>query len=200
LSTIGEPPTPYIHYVCSQAPDPGESILARTPGDAALVLAAMRRELLTLEPNATVLENQTMTTQVSATLMPARLGAITVSVVGALAMILAAVGLYGAVAYSVGRRTREIGIRMALGASRGSVLKLIMRQGLAVAVVGIGAGAVLGLAAARIAASALYDVSFVDPIAWTVAPLVVIAVAAAANLAPAVRAARVNPSVAVRSE
>jgi len=160
----------------------------------------MRRELLTLEPNATVLENQTMTTQVSATLMPARLGAITVSVVGALAMILAAVGLYGAVAYSVGRRTREIGIRMALGASRGSVLALIMRQGLAVALVGVGAGAVFGLAAARLTASALYDVSFADPVAWTVAPLVVIAVAATANLAPAARAARVNPSVALRSE
>jgi hypothetical protein len=148
VNTIGEAATP-PSTAYTQAPASGQAILARTRGDAGALLGAMQEELRALEPNVVLLNNQKMETQVGTTLLPARLGAIGVSVVGMLAMLLAAVGLYGAVAYSVGRRTREIGIRMALGASRGAVLRLVMRQGLRVAAAGHVQGAVRARGCAR---------------------------------------------------
>ena len=118
---------------------------------------------------------------------------------GIVAMTLAAIGLYGVIAYSVARRTREIGIRMAFGAARASVLTLIMRQGLGVAVGGLVLGSALALVAARALAGVLYGVSAADPIAWGAAA-VLLAIAALANVIQASRAARIQPTVALRSE
>jgi macrolide transport system ATP-binding/permease protein len=200
VSTVGEGVTPYIHYAISQRPDTGEEIMARTPGDAGALLAAIRRELTALEPNVIFLDNQTMEAQVAATLLPARAGALGVSAVGVVAMLLAAVGLYGVIAYSVARRTREIGIRMALGAKPGAVVGLVMRHGLGIAAIGVGIGAVLALGAAKAVAGALYGVSFVDPVAWSAAIVTLLSVAALANLVPARRASVVDPSTALRAE
>ncbi len=200
VSTIGESPTPYIHYAYSQRPSAGETIMARTRGDAGALLAAMRREMLALEPNLVFLDNQTMTAQVDMTLMPARLGAASISVVGVVAMMLAAVGLYGVIAYSVARRTREIGIRMALGARAAAVVGLIMKQGLVLAAAGVAAGFLLSLGAAKAVAGALYGVSFMDPVTWIGTIVTLFAVAAIANLVPARRAAVIDPSSALRSE
>ncbi len=200
VSTVGEMSTPYINYAVSQRPDTGEEIVARTRGDAGAVLTAMRRELLALEPNAIFLDNETMDAQVAATLLPAKAGAISVSVVGVVAMLLASIGLYGVIAYSVARRTREIGIRMALGAQPSAVVGLVMRQGLTIAAVGVGVGAILALGAAKLVAGALYGVSFVDPLAWSAAIGSLLLVAALANLIPARRASIVDPSSALRAE
>ena len=200
VSTVGETSTPYIHYAVSQRPDAGESIVARTRVDAGALLNAMRRELLALEPNVLFIDDQTMETQVAATLLPAKAGAMGVSVVGAVAMLLASVGLYGVIAYAVARRTREIGIRMALGAKPGAVVGMVMRQGLGIAGVGVAAGALLALGAAKAVAGALYGVSFVDPVAWTASIATLFTVAALANLVPARRASAVDPSIALRSE
>jgi macrolide transport system ATP-binding/permease protein len=200
VSTVGEGTTPYIHYAVSQRPDNGEEIVARTSGDAGALLTAMRRELLAIEPNVIFLDNQTMDAQVAATLLPAKAGAISVSAVGVVAMLLASIGLYGVIAYSVARRTREIGIRMALGAQPSAVVGLVMKQGLGIAAVGVGIGTVLGLGAAKAMAGALYGVSFVDPIAWSAAIGLLFLVAALANLIPARRASIVDPSSALRSE
>jgi putative ABC transport system permease protein len=200
VSTVGETSTPYIHYAASQRPSSGEQIVARTGGDAGVLLAAMRRELTALEPNILFIDNQTMDAQVAATLLPARAGAISVSAVGVVAMVLASIGLYGVIAYSVARRTREIGIRMALGARPASVVGLVMKQGLALAAVGVAVGAVLALGAARAVAGALYGVSFVDPLAWSGAVMLLFTVSALANLVPARRASIVDPSGALRSE
>jgi len=200
VSTIGEVSTPYIHYAVSQHPDTDEEIMARTRGDAGAVLNAMRRELLEIDPNILFIDQQTMEAQVAATLLPARAGAISVSAVGAIAMLLAAIGLYGVIAYAVSRRTREIGIRMALGAKRGSVVALIVGDGMRLAAVGAGVGVLLALGAAKAIAGALYGVSFLDPIAWTAAVATLLAAAVAANLAPALRASRVSPSLALRSD
>jgi predicted permease len=200
VNTLGEPATPYIHYAAAQHPGRDSEIVVRTHADAAALLTAMRRELTTLEPHIVFLDSQTMEAQVGATLLPARAGAIGVGVVGIVAMLLAAIGLYGVIAYAVARRTREIGIRMALGAHPGSVLALIMRQGFGVAAAGLGAGALLALGAAKAVAGALYGVSAVDPIAWGAAIGVLLAASALANLVPARRAARVDPSSALRSE
>jgi predicted permease len=200
VSTVGEKPTPYVHYAYSQRPSAGEAIIARTRGDAGALLAAMRRELLALEPHLVFLDDQTMSAQVDMTLMPARLGAISISGVGVVAMVLAAVGLYGVIAYSVARRTREIGIRMALGARSSSVVGLIMKQGLGLAGVGVAAGLLLALGAARAVAGALYEIGAFDPVTWIAAIVTLFGVAALANAVPARRAATVDPSFALRSE
>jgi predicted permease len=200
VSTVGEISTPYIHYAVSQRPDAAEQILARTRGDAGVLLNAMRRELTALEPNVLFLDNQTMDAQVAATLLPAKAGAMSVSVVGVVAMALASIGLYGVIAYAVARRTREIGIRMALGAKPGTVIAMVMRQGLTIASAGVAIGALLGLGAAKAIAGALYGVSFVDPIAWTASIVTLFLVAAIANLVPARRASALDPSVALRSD
>jgi predicted permease len=200
VSTVGESNTPYIHYAVAQRPDPGEQILARARGDAGALVAAMRRELLALEPNVVFLDNQTMDAQVEATLLPAKAGALSVSVVGVVAMALASIGLYGVIAYAVARRTREIGIRMALGAKRGAVIGMVMRQGLSIAASGVAVGALLALGGAKAIAAALYGVSFLDPIAWSTSIATLLLVAAIANLVPARRAAAVDPAIALRAE
>ena len=119
-------------------------------------------------------------------------------------MILAAIGLYGVIAYSVARRTREIGLRVALGARPGSVVGLVMRQGLLVAaaglIVGCAATAVLVILGARMIAGVLYGVSAGDPLSWLGAAVLLLVVSAIANLVPAWRASRVDPSEALRSE
>ncbi|MBM3790597.1 MAG: ABC transporter permease [Acidobacteria bacterium] len=198
LRTIGEVPQPYIHFAQTQRPSPYQVLVARTWGDATRVLAEIRRELLTLEPNIAFLDNQTMEAQVAATLLPIRMSAQVVVAVGAIAMMLAAVGLYGAIAYSVARRTREIGIRIALGASPSGATGLVMRQGLAVAVTGLGAGCLLAALAARALAGMLYGVHAADPAAWSLAVAVVMASSTVANLIPARRAARIAPASALR--
>jgi ABC-type antimicrobial peptide transport system permease subunit len=160
----------------------------------------MRREILALEPNAVFLDNETMDASVETVLLPAKAGAMAVSSVGIIAMLLASIGLYGVIAYSVARRTREIGIRMALGAKPGAVVGLVMRQGMWIAGVGVMAGVVLALGAAKAVASALYGVSFIDPVAWTAAIGTLLLVAALANAIPARRASVVDPSIALRSQ
>jgi ABC-type antimicrobial peptide transport system permease subunit len=164
----------------------------------------MRREILALDPNVVFVENQTMETQVDATLFPMRASAWLVSGVGLVAMLLAAIGLYGVIAYSVARRTKEIGIRVALGARPGTVVGLVMRRGLLVAVAGLTVGcaltALVAVLAAQMIASVLYRVSVADPFSWVAAALVLLCVSALANLIPAWRASRVDPSEALRIE
>jgi ABC-type antimicrobial peptide transport system permease subunit len=123
-----------------------------------------------------------------------------VSGLGLVAMALAAIGLYGVIAYSVARRTREIGIRIALGARPGAVVALVMRQGLLVAIAGLAAGCLLAAAAARAIAGALYGVTAADPVSWLAAAALLLSVSALANFIPARRASRVNPTEALRME
>ena len=200
VSTIGEAPMPFIHAARTQQPSAYNIIIARTSADAPALLRDMRRELLALEPNLVFVESQTMEGEVATTLFLVRASAWLVGVVGLVAMALAAIGLYGVIAYSVAQRTREIGIRLALGAAPASVLSMIMRQGLRVAAVGLGVGGVLAAWASWWISSALYGIGAADPIAWGVAAAVLLSVSALANLVPARRAARVNPSDALRVE
>jgi ABC-type antimicrobial peptide transport system permease subunit len=119
---------------------------------------------------------------------------------GLLALVLACVGLYGLLHYSVARRTREIGIRMALGARPSTVIGSVMRRGLSVATVGLVAGCVFAVFAVRQIAGALYGIGGADPVSWLVATAILLADSALANLIPAWRAARVHPSEALRTE
>ena len=200
VNTVGEAATPYLHFAYSQAPDPDEAIMARTSGDVSSLVNAMRRALTAIEPNTVFIDSQTMDAQIGVTLLPARFGAMAVGSLGVLAMLLAAGGLYGVIAYSVARRTREIGIRMALGAGRMSVLRLVLRQGLTLSLTGAAIGAVFAFVGARTIAGALYGVSALDALTWTGAFALVIAVALVANVVPARRAATLDPSRALRSE
>ena len=204
VKTLSELPTPFLQIPRTQRPGPYSAIIARTRGDANALLRDMRRELLALDPNVVLVENQTMEMQVDATLFPMRASAWLVSGVGLVAMLLAAIGLYGVIAYSVARRTREIGIRVALGARPGAVVRLVMRQGLVVAVAGLLAGGavtgVVAFLAAREISGVLYRVSVGDPFSWGGAAVLLLTVSAFANLIPAWRASRVDPSEALRIE
>jgi len=200
VRSVGEGRRAYIHFADSQSPGRVQTIVARGRGDAASLLAAMRRELLALEPNLVFLDNQTMEAQVAATLLPVHAGAWLASVVGAVALLLAAIGLYGVIAFNVARRTREIGVRMALGADRAGVVRLVLRKGLGLAAFGIAAGALLSVAILRALSGALYGVSAADPVVWGAAAGVLLLSALAANAVPAWRASQVLPSEALRTE
>jgi hypothetical protein len=128
-----------------------------------------------------------------------RAGAAMFSVFGGLALVLATVGVYGVKAYSVARRTREIGIRMALGAQRGTVQRMILREGAVMLAGGVLLGLLLAAATGKLISGMLYDVGALDPLAFTVAPLVLAAAALLATWLPARRATRVNPMVALRT-
>ena len=200
VMSVGEPPTPFLQVARTQRPSSYTAIIARTRGDASALLRDMRRELLALEPNLVFVENQTMEAEVGATLFPVRAGALLVTVVGAMAMLLAAIGLYGVIAYSVARRTKEIGIRLALGARPARVLTLIMRQGLVVAGAGLTLGCLLAAVVGATTGSVLYGVRASDPVSWVGASALLLAVSAVANIVPAWRASKVEPSQALRMD
>jgi ABC-type antimicrobial peptide transport system permease subunit len=137
---------------------------------------------------------------VDLTLLPTRAGAGLLGAFGALALGLASVGLYGVIAYSVSRRTREVGLRMAMGARGSDVIRMILSSGLRLALVGVAIGAVVSALVARVLEAYLYGISSIDPLAYLAAVVVLVLVAGAANLVPALRAARVSPMTALRYE
>ena len=136
----------------------------------------------------------------AAAVLALRAGAALFSIFGGLALGLAVVGLYGVKAYSVARRTREIGIRMALGAQAGAVLRMIMREGSIMLVSGVAIGLLLAVATAKIVSGILYGVGALDPVAFTVAPVVLTVAALVAMWLPARRATRVDPVQALHAE
>ena len=175
---------------------------ANTPEAAAALVSTVRRELQDVAPGLPVLSIRTFRQHLdaSADLFITRLGAVLFALVGGLALVLAVVGLYGVKAYAVTRRTREIGIRLALGATPGEVRALILREGLGLALRGTVLGLLLAVALGRLCAGILYEVSPVDPLSFTVAPLALIVTALLACWLPARRATRVNPLQALRTD
>ena len=163
------------------------------------LVSRMRETLLGLEPDLLLMESQTMKGQMQGMLFPVRVAAVLVTAFSGLGLALAAVGLYGIIAFAVAQRTREIGIRMAIGARPATVVRLVLRQGL-----GSGGrrprfGSLLGALATRIVAGALYGVSVADPVAWGAAAAVLLAAAMLANAVPAYRAVRIDPVRALRN-
>lgn len=196
-----EKPYPFVYFADSQRPNPTyKFIVARSNGGADALLAGMRRELLAMEPGLVFMGNSTMEQNMGTSLMPARAGALLAAAFGGLGTLLAAIGLYGVIAFSVSRRTREIGVRMALGANPGAVLALVMRQGFAIVAIGLVTGAMLAAGAASALRGLLYGVTPFDPIAWGLALSAMLAAAALANFVPARRAMRVDPMTALRTD
>ncbi len=195
-----ERPGPFIYFASAQRPSRYNFLLARTEGDAGALLTAMRRELLAMEPGLVVMDAGTMDDHLAAALLPARVGAWLATVFGGLGTLLAAIGLYGVIAFSVARRTKEIGVRMALGAPPGRVMAMLMRQGLLLVGVGLTVGAALAVATAFLLRELLYEVTPLDPLAWSAAGLALVLAGALANAVPARRAMRVEPTTALRTD
>ena len=168
--------------------------------DQAAALAALRHELEVLDPQVPIFDQHLISEHLGIVLFPARMGAALLAAFGVLGLLLASVGLYGVVAYSVSQRTREVGIRMAIGASRRDVLSLVTREGMALVAAGLTLGITTALFAARGLGSLLYGIAPNDPLTFVAVALVLATVALAANLLPARRATRVDPMVALRYE
>jgi predicted permease len=175
---------------------------ARAPGADAALFDLIRRELRSAAPGVPVFAVKTFRQHLDGNvqLWMVRIGAAMFSIFGGLALILAVVGVYGVKAYSVARRTREIGIRMALGAEPGAVLRMLLREGLVMTLSGTALGFLLALGIGRFFGRMLYQVSPVDPVAFTLAPLALTAAALLACWLPARRATKVDPIIALRSE
>jgi putative ABC transport system permease protein len=198
VRSVGEADRAYLHRPAS--PSRSIGLVVRTSQPAETALPALRQVLWSLEPDIVFTEDVSAVQVADTTMAPTRMAAMALGAFGALALLLASVGLYSVVAYSVSRRTREVGIRMALGAARGQVLRLVLVQGARLAFVGVLVGVVASLGVGRLLNSLLYGVSGFDPLAYTAAAGLMALVAMAANLVPALGAARVDPVRALRTE
>jgi putative ABC transport system permease protein len=172
----------------------------QTKGEPASFVNQVRAEVRALDKNLPLTDVRTMREHMRLPLAPARLFAWLSGAFGVLAMLLAAIGLYGVMAYIVGGRTREIGTRMALGAQSSDVFKLVVGQGMALALVGVGVGLVAALALTRVLSSVLYGVSATDPLTFAAVAALLAAVALLACYLPARRATKVDPMEALRYE
>ena len=178
----------------------GMTLVVRTAGDPFLALAPVRQVLAGLDPALPVAGVRPMTDVVSAAIAAPRLTGWLLGVFALSALTLAAVGIYGVLSYVVSQRTREIGIRMAIGARPSEVLRLVLGRGFALALAGVAVGLAVALAASRVMASLLYQVQPRDPATFIGVPVVLVIVALIASLVPALRATRVDPIVALRTE
>jgi putative ABC transport system permease protein len=160
----------------------------------------MRREVSALDRDQPINDIKNMEQRIAETSSPARLTSFLMGVFAALALVLASVGIYGVIAYSVSQRTHEIGIRMALGAERRDILALVVRQGMTLVVIGLGFGLVASFVLMRWLASKLFQVSATDPVTFAVVSVLLAFVALVACYIPARRATRVDPMIALRYE
>ncbi|HXE61198.1 MAG TPA: ABC transporter permease [Gemmatimonadaceae bacterium] len=176
------------------------NILVRTAGDPAAAVTNVRRALASLAPGLPYIEVKPYTEILRPQLQPRLLGASMFSVFGLLALVLAAIGLYGLMSYLVGQRTRELGLRMALGAQRRNVLTMVLRRALVMTLGGLAIGLVGALASARLITHLLYQVGAADPSSIVAVVVVLVATAIVAAWIPAYRASRVDPMVALRAE
>lgn len=198
--SLSEEATPFTYVNLRPAEGSFLSLAVRTSGDVQSVMTAVRREIQQLDARLPVYNMQTLATHMGLSLFPARVAATLLGSFGLLALLLAAIGLFGVMSYAVSQRTREIGIRMALGAGTREILKLVMGQGLILTLSGIGIGLGLALLGTRLLATLLYGVSATDPVIFSLIALLLTLVAVLACWLPARRAARVDPMVALRCE
>ncbi len=191
---------PVAYLPLTQNHETGMTLYVRASVPPASLAAGIRREIQALEPNLPVPNIQTMPETIGNSLYTARMGAWLLGVFGGLALLLAAVGIYGVLSFSISRRTREMGIRMALGAERSGVFMLVVRDGMWLVGIGMVLGMASGIAAARSVATLLYGIPASDPVTFAAPLVILLAVALIACALPAGRAVRVNPISALRHE
>jgi predicted permease len=204
-TTISEIAEPIVYRVLEQdmrvaAPVMGFSLMVRYEGNAAELATAMRREIHASDPALAVFSEKTMEEHLSDALIFPKVAAAVFGIFGLAGLLLASVGLYGVMSYAVSSRTREIGIRLALGATRRGVRSLIVRQGMVLSLIALGIGLPIALAASKVAARTLYGIAPHDWMTFTAAPCFLAGVALVACWLPARRAATVEPQTALRHE
>jgi predicted permease len=197
---LHEAPEPYLFLAAAQSPDGEATYALETAGDPVAVMGAVKAAVRDLEKGMSILRAGTMAELLEIALYDERLAAWLVGSLALLGLVLGAVGLYGVMALATGRRTREVGIRMALGATHARVLTLVIRQGLALALAGVAAGLAGSVMATRWIASRLHGVSRLDPATFAAVAVLLLVTAALASFIPAWRAARVSPVEALRYE
>jgi predicted permease len=198
--TLGEGPKPYIYAPMSQNYLSSATLQARASGDPSQLVGAVQREVQALDKDLPVFDVKTMGQHLQGALIAPRLAAALLGVFGAVAMLLAAVGVYGVVSYVVAGRTREFGLRMALGARPRDVAWLVVRKGMTPVWIGMLIGLGVSLAATWLLASFLYGVSASDPMTYSAAAILLVVVALLASFIPARRATKVDPMIALRCE
>jgi predicted permease len=200
VNAIGEEPQPLAYLPLIQDFSPAVTMQVRTNGKPEPVIAAVRAHVQSLDTNLALTNWNTIGELLDQGLWAPRMGAALLAVFGGVALILAVVGVYGVLSYSVNQQTREIGIRMAMGAQTGSVLKLVVQQGMRLAIIGLVLGLVVAFAAMRLLSSLLFGVSAHDPLIFGGVTLILATAAVLACYIPARRAAHVDPLVALRYE
>jgi putative ABC transport system permease protein len=172
----------------------------RTAGDPLALAAPVRREVAALDPDLAVANLRTLERVVAESVGDRRFTMLLLGLFGAVALALAAIGIYGVTAYGVAQRTREMGIRLALGAAPGAVRSLVVGEGVRLALIGLAAGLALALAGARALRSQLYGIGSADPATYVGLSAVLLLVAVLATYLPARRATRVDPAITLRAE
>ncbi len=200
VNAIGEEPQPLAYLPLTQDFSPAVTMQVRTNGKPEPVIATVRGHVQSLDTNLALTNWNTIGELLDQGLWAPRMGAALLAVFGGVALILAVVGVYGVLSYSVNQQTREIGIRMAMGAQTGSVLKLVVKQGMRLAIIGLVLGLVVAFVAMRLLSSLLFGVSAHDPLIFGGVTLVLATAAVLACYIPARRAAHVDPLVALRYE
>src|SRR5712692_230855 len=198
--TLGEDPQPCIYLSLKQHYAPATTLHVRTKGDPSAVISTVRSAVQSLDTSLPLVGVNTMSEVLDLSLWAARMGAGLLGVFGLLALVLASVGIYGVMSYSVSQRTQEFGIRVALGAQRGDVLRLVVRQGLVLTFIGVAVGLAAAFTLLHGISKLLYGVSATDPVTFAGVPALLGAVALLACYVPARRATRVDPLVALRYE
>jgi predicted permease len=201
IRSLGEAPRPFLYSAFAQSPGDNGTIVARTVGrDPRVTALEIVRAGREVDPDLRVYETRTMEAHIATVLLPARLSAAAASVFAVLALLLAAIGLYGVVSYAVARRTHEVGIRISLGAVPGEVVRMLMGEGLRLVAVGAAVGLALAALFATVLSRFLFGIAAFDPAAFGATALVLLAVAVLASWLPARRASRVSPIRALRME
>jgi predicted permease len=197
---LDEPPTPFMYLPSSQHWRADVNLLVRTAGDAAQLGSTIRRELHALDPNLPPPTTTTLEQVTSVVLLPQRVAVIVTGILGFAGLLLAGIGLYGVLSFSTAQRTREIGVRIALGAARRDVLALVVREGVTLVSIGIGIGLALALLATRALTPFLFGVSPWDALTFVAIAATLGATAFVASYLPARRAASLDPIAALRQD
>jgi predicted permease len=198
--SLSERPEPFVYRPMSQTYEGWNILVARTRGDPQSVMAAIRGEIQRLDPTLPIYDVRTMTEHMGLPLLPARVAGTVLGGFGVLALILAAIGIFGVMSYAVSQRTREIGIRMALGAGAKEIFKFVVGEGLLLTLIGIVVGLTLALMGTRFLSILLYGVSAIDPLTFAGVTSILALVAFLACYIPARRAMKVDPISALRHE
>ncbi len=197
---LNEDPKPFVYRPLFQSYAGTTNLIVRGETESQMLIAAVRRELSQLDPHLPIAGARTLVEHMSMPLLPARVAASVLGSFGLVALLLAAIGIYGVMSYAVAKRTREIGVRMALGARKPDVLKLVMGQGVALTMIGVTIGLAAALALTRLMKRLLFGVSATDPMTFAAVTVLLVVVAILACWIPARRATKVDPMVALRYE